>query len=399
MPNQRPYTPAYCFHKASGKAFVRLNGEMIYLGEYGSPESRAEYDRLIAEWLARGRTLPPEEPAALSVNEMLLAYLTYAEKRYCRNGKLTPAYDHIKYVIGHVRLLFGMTPARDFGPLRLEAVRQRFIENEQCRSYVNANVGRVRRAFKWGVSRQMIPPETLVGLQALEDLRHGESEVRESKPVKPVPDSFVDTVLPYLSPEVGCMVELQRLTGMRSGEVASMRTSEIDTTGEVWCYRPAHHKTEHHGHEREVWFCPKAQKILKPWLRPNLSEFLFSPRRAEQTRYAACEVHRHQPVKKSKTGRRLGDRYTSASYRRAITYGIAKANEEIRKWNVENGTKLEEIPAWHPHQLRHNFAKMVRKEHGIEAARILLGHRDAGITLIYAEADREKARSIAAKIG
>ena len=28
------------------------------LGEYGTPESRAEYDRIIAEWLANGRTLP-----------------------------------------------------------------------------------------------------------------------------------------------------------------------------------------------------------------------------------------------------------------------------------------------------------------------------------------------------
>ena len=36
---------------------------------------------------------------------------------------------------------------------------------------------------------------------------------------------------------------------------------------------------------------------------------------------------------------------------------------------------------------------------GIEVARILLGHRSAGITEVYAEVDREKAMSVVSKIG
>ena len=44
------------------------------------------------------------------------------------------------------------------------------------------------------------------------------------------------------------MIQLQRLTGMRPGEVVIMRTADIDTTGSVWHYLPASHKTEHHGH-------------------------------------------------------------------------------------------------------------------------------------------------------
>jgi hypothetical protein len=40
--------PRYCLHKARGTAYVRLEGQVKYLpGNYGSPESRAEHDRLV----------------------------------------------------------------------------------------------------------------------------------------------------------------------------------------------------------------------------------------------------------------------------------------------------------------------------------------------------------------
>ena len=50
--------PGYLHHKASGRAFVRINGIDIYLGFHNSKESKAEYDRLIREWLANNRLLP-----------------------------------------------------------------------------------------------------------------------------------------------------------------------------------------------------------------------------------------------------------------------------------------------------------------------------------------------------
>jgi hypothetical protein len=52
---RRPITPSYRLHKPSGQAVVTLNYQDKYLGPHGSPESRAAYDRLIAEWLANGR--------------------------------------------------------------------------------------------------------------------------------------------------------------------------------------------------------------------------------------------------------------------------------------------------------------------------------------------------------
>jgi integrase len=60
---------------------------------------------------------------------------------------------------------------------------------------------------------------------------------------------------------------------------------------------------------------------------------------------------------------------------------------------------MANVPHWHPHQLRHNHATMVRRQYGLEVARILLGHKTAAVTEIYAEADEQKAVEIAAKIG
>src|SRR4051794_38308512 len=76
-------TPSYCRHKASGQAVVRIDGKDCYLGPYGTPESRAEYDRLIAEWLGNGRSLPAASPAeGLSVAELILTFWRWAEEHY-----------------------------------------------------------------------------------------------------------------------------------------------------------------------------------------------------------------------------------------------------------------------------------------------------------------------------
>ena len=47
--------PALCYHSGSGQCFVRLNGQMQYLGKYDDPTTRQRYTALLAEWEANGR--------------------------------------------------------------------------------------------------------------------------------------------------------------------------------------------------------------------------------------------------------------------------------------------------------------------------------------------------------
>jgi hypothetical protein len=45
-----PFCSSYLCHKPSGQALLTLNGKDFCLGVWQSPESHAQYDRLIAEW-------------------------------------------------------------------------------------------------------------------------------------------------------------------------------------------------------------------------------------------------------------------------------------------------------------------------------------------------------------
>jgi integrase len=99
---------------------------------------------------------------------------------------------------------------------------------------------------------------------------------------------------------------------------------------------------------------------------------------------------------KSKPKRKKRDRYDTASYRRAISYAIKKLNKH------QNSLPKKErklIPHWHPHQLRHQFATIVREQLGAEAVQIGLGHKSTDLVDLYAEKNLAAARQIAGKIG
>ena len=83
---------------------------------------------------------------------------------------------------------------------------------------VNRYTQRIRKVCKGGVENDLVPASVLHGLQVVRALRKGRTDVRESKPVRPVPGEYVDAIRPHVSAQVWAMIELQRLTGMRSGE-------------------------------------------------------------------------------------------------------------------------------------------------------------------------------------
>jgi integrase len=165
-------------------------------------------------------------------------------------------------------------------------------------------------------------------LAALEGLRKGRSPARDTAKVRPVPDSQVDAVLPLLSPQVRAMIELQRLTGARSGELCRMRTRDVDTSDKkLWVYRPEHHKTAHHDQVREIYLGPRARAILEPFLKPDLQAYLFSPAEAAEWHREQRRLRRKNPdapqatrppTKRHDATRRPGAHYTKGSYAEAI---------------------------------------------------------------------------------
>ena len=150
----------------------------------------------------------------------------------------------------------------------------------------------------------------------------------------------------------------------------------------------------------------------------TLKRIAFGPCDSEEKRRAALHAERKTPLshgnkpgsnRKRKPNRQPGDRYTTASYRRAIHRGCDKAfphptlgyrmrstftDEQrtvLKKWQSEH--------RWSPNQLRHAAATEIRREFGLEAAQVILGHSQANVTQVYAERDIAKGLEVARLIG
>ncbi|MFN0138000.1 MAG: tyrosine-type recombinase/integrase [Phycisphaerae bacterium] len=419
--------PKLRLHKASGKAAVMLDGKYHYLGPYGSDESQQRYDRMIAEWLANRRTTTGTEAArlqldkaeratalaaqcvddavgALTVDEVLAAYWTFAEGRYVRDGKPLRELGHIKKAMRPLRKLYGSSLAVSFGPRALKLVRSQFMAAGSSRTHINQQVARIVRIWRWAAGEELVPSANWQALTSVPGLRHGEA--RSGRKIMPVADEVVEATLPYCGSEIRALIELQRLCGARSGELVILRTVDIDMSAPIWVYRPIRHKTEGHGHQRVIYFGPKCQAILKPCLRSCVTDFLFSPARARQRRYDELRALRQSPVQPSQISRKRsaprkapGEHWTVASYAAAVRSAVKRANRVILMENERLHLKRPTLPLWHPHQLRHAAATTIRREFGLEVAKAVLGHATLQAAQIYAEADQRRAVEVASKIG
>src|SRR5262249_32012716 len=145
MPAHALRVPSYRLHKPTGLAVATIGGRDIYFGKHGTPESRAEYDRLIAEWLATGRRSRAGAGSVstgtdLTINEVMVSYLDFADYYYIKNGRPTSEPGNIRLAIRPLRQVYGDTPAREFGPLQLKVVRQAMVDSNLCRNEVNRRV-------------------------------------------------------------------------------------------------------------------------------------------------------------------------------------------------------------------------------------------------------------------
>ncbi|HPO17371.1 MAG TPA: site-specific integrase [Candidatus Hydrogenedentes bacterium] len=388
--------PKFRHHKPTHQGYVELNNHRYYLGRYDDPKTKQRYDRTVQEWLANNRRVPVS-PSEITIAEMCAAFMDHAEIHYRHpDGRPTGQMDVVTYSLKPLKAVYGDLPVIEFTPLQLKAIRAGMISSGLTRTGINKRIRVIRHVFKWAVSEGMIPVTTYQAIQCVTGLQAGRSEAVESEAVRPVPQSHIDLVRPLVSRQVRALIDLQLLCGARPAELLKLRAIDIDTSGKVWMVRLSEHKTSYRGRERCLHFGPRAQTILREFMQDRpISACLFSAREAEQQRYAACEKHRHQPVPEPMTERQIRDHYDVASYRRAIKRAVDKFNAR----EIAEGRKDNIIPAWSPNRLRHSFATNVRREYGLEAAQVLLGHAHADVTQIYAETNTARAIEVAAQIG
>jgi integrase len=356
MPHRQANLPTYRLHKSSGQAVVTLEGRDIYLGLHGTPESRAEYQRRIRDYVNAGFRLPREEDrAALTIQRLCDDYLTFAEREYRHpDGSPTGTVENTKLALRALFEFASDLEAEQFGPRMFLELREKLVGSGLARSTINDRLGIVRRAFKWAAEQERVPASVYHGLCTVRGLRRGRGGARETEPVRPVPDQGIASALPFMPEPVQAIVRLQLLTGARPGEVLCMRACDIDRSGKVWIYHPALHKNSWRGQEREVYLGPRSQEIVRDWMRPGLQErFLFSPKESERLRHERERAARRTPLYPShiravERKRRAvpqmspGDRYDVDNYRQAITRACRRAG--VPPWaRAPSGERSAEI--------------------------------------------------------
>lgn len=395
--------PKYRLHKPTGQARVTLGGKDIYLGKFGTEASKREYDRIIGEWLVRGR-LHATADSTITIDELLAArwVVVQAKAKPGGNGGMDSGTLIFRRIAKMLRREYADQPVNRFGPLALRTLRlamqsERVRSRGDCkelwsRQYINTLCKAIREIFKWGVSFELVPQSTYDALCTVDELPYGTPGVRETEDVKPVDAWLVDGTLARTSPTVTDMIRLMRLTGMRPGEVCVMRACDIDMSGIAWFYRPHKHKLQHKGIPRVIPIVGDAQAIVRARLTTSTQAYLFSPAVAAQEgrdrraanaktdparlvqKRAASLAHSRQ--KRGARPRVYRDHYSTGHFARAIRKAASLAfpppatmtdPAELKAWEHDH--------SWHPNQLRHNAASVVATTaHGDDGVQKLLGH-------------------------
>ncbi len=337
MPRTKNVLPSYLLHKSSGQARVRINGKDHLLGKFGSEESRIRYGKLISE-VAGGLSVDPlatkvtSADSGLSVAELLLAYKRHADDYYAKDGQKTAEVDCLNSAMRPVRELFAMLPAKDFSPLNLKAVQQRYVDAGWTRGFCNASANRVRRIFKWAVGNGMVPVTTWQALTAVPPLKAGHTTARDNKRREAICDEHIAAARLHLAGHHRDLFDLLLATGARPSELIGLSMADIDTTGEVWVSQLTDHKNANRGLTRKLFFGRKSQLVL----------------------------------------------------RRCPTTGPLYPFERVVfSRAVKRACLAAKIPPFVPYSLRHTKATELRDAIGIESAQATLGHAQPDMTARY----------------
>lgn len=357
---------------ASGQARIQVNGKVLYLGVFGSPESHLRYQQVLADWHAQ-QTAPVQLPQTpRTVGQVLELFRTAArigDRPTSRNEQA-----HFKR-LAELLAEFGFADrqAAAFDVDCLEAFRRRLLDR-YSRRYAHRLVVRLRTVWRWAERKRLLTASSWAALQVL---KLGSGEV--GSPILPVPEEDLAATLAALNRIPRAMAELQLLTGARPGEICVLRPEMIDRRGDVWTADLGReHKSGWRGHRRTLYFGPKAQAIIAVFLDREPDRYLFEP--TESLREWAVKYGRRLPRNRK---RPPGRRYSTETYAQAIEYACKRAG----------------VPVWGPGRLRHNAASRLAAEFSPEVARTVLGHASLAITRVYVADDIQRVKDAMRRTG
>lgn len=396
MPPRAKFPPPV--YPRRGKDYIRLRpapGKVreICLGPSGSPQAQRAYARIVAE-------LSVSQPGAadrLTAAGLLVATLARQHQVWAQ-GRYEPRQAaRVATALEPLVRLYGDLAAAEFGPLALQTVRAEYVRAGYCRRLCNQLTDCVRWMFRRAVSEELVAETVSRALHTVVNIRKGQSVGGIVPPdharVPAVAEGVVAATLPRLSRIVADMVRLQQLTGARPGEVCVLRPGDlvrpwktIDGV-DMWIYDlGSRHKTDWHGHRRQIPLGPQAQALLRPFLDRDPLAYCFCPAEARREWEAGKRATRKSKVQPSQRQRRKtapqkqpGLRYSTQSYGKAIAKACLKG----------------QLPHWAPNQIRHAVLEAIEAEHSQEDARCVAGHSTPTTTSVYAQGVLRAAQVLA----
>lgn len=309
---------------------------------------------------------------ACTMNDLCDAWTAHASTYYrARKGKSGRA-DTAACEVRMLREMFGSRPVESLTHPDMLRYRDAMIARGLARTTINGRLSILRVMMTWALNEAVVSAQTKAELTQVAPLKPGRTAARETQPVIAVPDDDIEKTCAVMPRTIADMVRMQRLTGMRPDEICSMRWCDIERIGDVWAYKPEHHKCDWRRIPRVVALGPQAQSMLRRLAGANGTDgYVFAPARAVAERYEAARAARVSPMKTDEDARRraariadgmvprkYGERWDVHAYARAISRACAASG----------------VPHWSPNQLRHSCATAVRRKFGIGAARAILGH-------------------------
>lgn len=362
--------PDLKFHSPSGQWCIYLNNRRVTLG---TDRESAEHRRLA---LISGQPQAMPAPGTLTLAEALDLYRRHLVRQQCDRRKLARLDAAVRVLASQ-----GHTLASGFRGPALKEVRARLCAQRHrgqplTRRYINHLIDAIVLAFRWLVTEDHVPADNLARLREASAELAESIGGRESLRTAAVCDAVVVATLAHCSPILAAMIQIQRATGMRPGELCRMSRAELSTRpdesvpiagmskriaavafqGElIWLYAPAKHKNLHRSKPRVIAIGREAQALLLPLLADGL---LFRTER--------------------------GCAYTPATYGNAVARACRRAGVE----------------RWSPNQLRKAAAERVDNALNPDAAAAMLGHSASRQALdAYIQTQIQKAVEAAARAG
>jgi integrase len=353
-------------HSKNGYDFIRVTVARkrvdIHLGPSGSDAARRKYLEAVAEIERTGAYRGASARSASPMVAELCVWWTTVVRSYYQPGSREPF--QLRHLINLLVETFGPLPVGQFGPKQLRTLRAAMVRRGWCRSHVNRQCVRLKTLWRRAAEEGVVPAAAWDALRTVPALPPHSPGVKEPKPPAVATWRDVRLVIRHCSRPVRAMVLVQWFAGMRSGEVRTLRTCEVDASGDVWTYRPERHKGAWRGHGRAVVLGPRAIRVLRCWLRPD------------------HPTHPVFPPAGSGDGRAVSQCYSATTYARAVRRAADKAGVDCNPYSLRHGARVEAARAL-----------------GDDAARAFLGQRSISATMLYGKQDLATAAAVARRIG